>query len=52
MEALIESTNLKKSVSPNIVFGREPKHPLDEIINRIIAKIPGIAPAYRRQRRR
>jgi hypothetical protein len=31
---------LKQTVTP-IDFGKEPKHPIDDIINRIISKIPG-----------
>jgi hypothetical protein len=31
---------LQKLMAPNIDFGKEPKHPLDEIIRQVIAKLP------------
>jgi hypothetical protein len=31
---------LQKLMAPNVDFGKEPKHPLDEIIRQVIAKIP------------
>lgn len=31
---------LQKLMAPNFDFGKEPKHPLDEIIRQVIAKVP------------
>jgi hypothetical protein len=35
--------DLEQNLTPNIEFGKEPRHPIEEYLKQIIAKIPGLS---------
>ncbi len=37
--------DLQKVLAPNIDFGKEPKHPIEEIVRQVISKIPTLGPS-------
>jgi hypothetical protein len=41
--------DLEKNLTPNIEFGKEPKHPIEEYLKQLIAKIPGLSASQEAQ---